>query len=125
MTGRWAEDAVALLHATLGAVLLTCPARVATAALGRVAEIGPVRATRLLGIRHLAQAGATVAAPAVFTPARGAVIDATHALTLVPLLAGRRYRRAAALNLVVAAALAGLGAATGAGAIEPTGEKTT
>lgn len=107
MSAGWLE----LLRLGVGAGLSLCPIRVAGRAQGRAATPEAVLFTRLLGLRHLVQGVAGLAAPGLFTPARGAVIDAVHAATMLPLVVGHQHRRAAALNIVAAAGFAGLGLA--------------
>lgn len=110
-----------LLRLGVGAGLVLFPARVAGAAQGRAATQGSVLFTRVLGLRHLAQAVVGLAAPDLLTPARGAVIDAVHAVTMLPLLAGP-HRRGIAVNVVAATGFVGLGLAAEARRASGTGQ---
>ncbi|MDN5914505.1 MAG: hypothetical protein L0I76_05260 [Pseudonocardia sp.] len=112
---RTTHPAGALPGSRLRASESNCPGRVATLVQGRRADPAAVWFTRLLGLRHLGQAAGALVAPDVLTPRRGAVIDGLHAVTMLALLADRRYRRAAALNIVVACGFVGLGLARPSG----------
>lgn len=111
MPAGWLE----LMRLGAGAGLVLCPTQVAGTAQGRTATPTTVLFTRVLGLRHLAQGAVALAAPDLLTPARGAVIDALHAATMLPLVIGQRHRRAAVLNVVAAAGFAGLGLAASHG----------
>lgn len=63
---------------------------------------------RILAVRHLAQAVATLARPALVKP--GAGVDALHAVSMAGVAVGsRRYRRAALTDAVIATTLTGAG----------------
>jgi hypothetical protein len=90
----------------LGALLVTRP--------GALAGHAPLWLVRLLGGRGVLQGAMTLLEPGATTLALGACIDAAHALSMIPVVAGSsRYRRPAAVSGGVAAvmAVAGLGLA--------------
>lgn len=100
---------VTWLRAGVGAVLALFLGRVASAAEGHPATPRACLVTRVLGVRHLAQATLTLVAPQFLTPVRGALVDGLHTATAM-LLAARspRHRRAALMNAALAATFCGL-----------------
>jgi hypothetical protein len=94
---------VGIGHLAIGTWLLARPAAVA-AALSRTGDTPPdVRVVRLLGVRSLAQGAAITAAPSARMLTAGGLVDALHALSMIPVAAvSRRNRRAAALSCAVA-----------------------
>jgi hypothetical protein len=58
---------------------------------------------RLLGARLVLQDGALLARPTRGSAVAGAVVDGIHALSMLPWLGNRRYRRAAGISGAVAA----------------------
>lgn len=94
------------VQCALGALLVTRPASI-----GRQA---PQWVVRVLGLRGVVQGAVTLLEPEATTLALGACVDAAHALSMVPVVAGSaRYRRPAAISGGIAAvmAFAGLGLA--------------
>jgi hypothetical protein len=72
---------------------------------GAVPETAPFY--RVLGVRQVAQAGLLLRSGSGDAHTVGAVVDATHAVTMLPLLVvGRRWRRVGASQFCIAAALA-------------------
>jgi hypothetical protein len=66
---------------------------------------------RVLGARSVLQGVVTAVAPQPSVLTAGAVVDATHALSMVPvILASSRYRRVAAVSTAVAVLSAAAGA---------------
>jgi hypothetical protein len=78
---------------------------------------------RLLGARHLAQGVIAALAPHLLTPRRGALVDGTHAVSMVGWAAlDDRHRRPALLDAASAGVLAAaVMAAAGMGAARPSG----
>ncbi|WP_323097438.1 hypothetical protein [Intrasporangium sp. YIM S08009] len=91
-----------------GAVLFTCPDEVWQRVTGRGCTADEQLVTQLLGLRHLAQGIAELVAPGVVRrPA--ALVDVSHALSMVGLAAWRReYARPALASAGVALAGAAL-----------------
>jgi hypothetical protein len=105
MSGTGRTRLVAVARAGYGALLVTRGIGIATAAVGRPLDRGEAFMVRFLGARHLAQAAATLARPALARP--GALVDASHAASLVGIAAvSSRHRRIALLDLPVATTLA-------------------
>lgn len=99
-----------LVRAVWAIALLAIPGAVIRLAMG-IDEPASRRAVRVLGARHLFQAGIEVRYGA---PARrlGVWIDALHALTAAGFAVGdRRWRRPAAMDALVASAFAAIGRA--------------
>jgi hypothetical protein len=111
-----AATGVVLARVAWGAALATVPDRI----LGVTQPNRPdtpmaPRLLRVLGIRHLLQAGVETLAPAPAVHYLGAVADGLHALSGVGLaVADRRWRRAALIDSAIAATF-GLAAALTAG----------
>lgn len=97
--------AIAAVRAGYGLLLLTRGVALGTAAVGRPLDRGEAVMVRFLGARHLGQAAATLALPALARPA--ALVDAGHAASLAGIAAvSRRHRRLALLDLPVASSFA-------------------
>jgi hypothetical protein len=113
MTGA---TGVLLARAAWGVALATAPDRV----LGLTQPDRPDtpvanRLLRVLGVRHLLQAGVEALAPAPAVHYLGAAADGLHALSGIGLaVLDRRWRRAALIDSAIASAL-GLAAALTAG----------
>ncbi|MEJ5913006.1 hypothetical protein [Pseudokineococcus sp. 1T1Z-3] len=94
-----------LARAGWGAVCLLAPTVVERALSGHEPDDRARRVMRVLGARHLVQAGASRLLPARLALAGGAAVDALHAATAVVLaLADPPRRRASLLDAVVALA---------------------
>jgi len=103
---------IAAGHAVLGAVLLLRPRTAARRAGGAHRPVPPAWLVRLLGARSVVQAAATALAPGAPVLIAGAAVDATHALSMLPVvIASPRYRRVAAVSSAAAFASAAAGAA--------------
>ena len=103
---------IAAGHGLLGAGLLLRPRTVARRAGGAHRPGPPAWLVRVLGARSVLQAAATAVAPGAPVLIAGAAVDATHALSMLPLvIASPRYRRVAAVSSAVAFASAAAGAA--------------
>jgi hypothetical protein len=93
-------------------MLLVRPSGVARRAGGKQRPVPPAWLVRVLGARSVLQGLVTGLAPQPSVLAAGAVVDTTHALSMVPvMIASARYRRVAALSTAVAVASAAAGAA--------------
>ena len=99
--------AAAAWHLLVGAALTARPAEIARAVSGP-GEIPAPGVTRVLGARSLLQGAVIAAAPTRRVLLGGAGVDITHALSLLPLIAGARYRRAAGVSVAIAAANAAI-----------------
>lgn len=98
-------------QAGLGVLMIVRPQPVASAAAGSNGRPASRWVIRLLGVRSLLQGAVTAAAPNSVILVAGALVDAAHAASMAPLIAGSpRYRRAAAISAVVATISAGAGA---------------
>jgi hypothetical protein len=97
----------ALLHAVLGAALLTFPDAVLRRAGWSGGDRAGALAVRVLGVRHLGQAVALCCWPGRSALRLGATVDLLHAVSMALLaaLAGSR-RRAALASMLAAGALA-------------------
>lgn len=105
MTGRQ----LALFRAAWGATLLARPTLVLPL-FGEPAEAGVgADVLRVLGVRHVAQAALTAAAPTTTVITLGAVADLLHAASAVGFARlDRRHRRAGLRDAALAATFAGL-----------------
>jgi len=100
------------VRAGLGLVQLFAPGLAGRQLMGQPFERHARIVVRTLGIRQLAQAVVTVAAPDTVVLSLGVGVDAAHAATMLALaLFSRRWRRAALVDAVIAATLASMGAA--------------
>jgi hypothetical protein len=89
----------------LGGLLALRSRWVAALAAGSGGQPAPRWVVRVLGVRSLVQGAVTTAAPARTVLVGGAMIDATHAATMLPLVAASpRHRRAAAISALIATA---------------------
>jgi hypothetical protein len=101
-----AVNVLVAVHAGLGGMCLAAPD--AVPGLAHPLDRRTRRFLRILGARHLIQAGFVGASPTASRHRIGAGIDAVHAATMLVLAAAdRRRRRPALLNAVAALALAG------------------
>jgi hypothetical protein len=108
------------VRAGYGAVQLLWPDRSAEQLLAGPLEPPGRTVVRVLGARQLAQAALSAAAPTAPVLAAGAGTDALHALSMAVLaLAGRRWRRPAAVSGLTAAAFAACGALAASRAAQP------
>lgn len=104
--------ALGIAEIGLGAVLAVRSARVAAAAAGPGGQPAPGRLVAVLGLRSLAQGAVTAAVPRWSVLTGGALVDATHAASMLPVVAvSPKYRRAAAISAAVAALTAAAGTA--------------
>lgn len=100
------------VRAGIGLVHLFAPGLGGRQLVGQPFEQSARLVIRTLGVRQLAQAVVTVAAPDTLVLSLGAGVDATHAATMLALvLFSRRWRRAALVEVVIAATLASVGVA--------------
>jgi hypothetical protein len=98
---------VPLARAGYGAALLCAPGPVIRVCTRQSPDLRARRVTRVLGIRHLAQAAVTGWAPGPGVVAVGAVIDLCHAASMLALAAaGQSLRRAELADALAAATLA-------------------
>ncbi|PZS27953.1 MAG: hypothetical protein DLM58_18000 [Pseudonocardiales bacterium] len=94
----------------LGVLLALRPEHVAASAAGPSGRPAPRWLVRVLGMRSMLQGAVTAGAPTTVVLLGGALIDATHAASMTPLIAASpRYRRAATIS----AFTAGISAAVG------------
>lgn len=115
--GAIASRAVSGAHLLAGAVLTARPHLIVSRLSGPVGRPAPVWVARALGARMLAQGVAEALRPSSDVLLGGALVDVTHAASMVPAAAWwREYRRAAltsglgALACAVLATTAGLAA---------------
>lgn len=100
MTDWHAADVVRL---TAGVLDLTAPTSVATVEIGHAPHPGDVVVYRVLGARQVLQAWVTAQTG---WGALGAVVDAAHLASMLPVaLLSRRWRRAALVQMTVAGVL--------------------
>jgi hypothetical protein len=101
------QGGYALVRAGWGFALLTMPQRVLAAAGHPHPSLGAQRIARVLGARHLAQAGFLLTLPSRRTVCIGATVDALHCLSGVALATvSPRWRSAAAADALLAATFA-------------------
>ena len=104
---------VALGGGFLG-VLLLAPERVLRADAGRPIPAPAVTVVRVLGLRHLLQAGVAAALPTGPVAGLGALVDTAHAGSCAGVAAwSSRWRRAALIDLLVESAFAASGWSAG------------
>jgi hypothetical protein len=100
----------AVLRTAWGAVLLLMPQRLLHAGTGRPVPAAAVGAVRVLGLRHLLQAGVTAALPTGPVAGLGALVDTAHASSCAGVAAwSSGWRRAALIDLLVETAFAASG----------------
>jgi hypothetical protein len=99
------------MRAAYGVALLSAPGRFAGLAAGTPADSRARKVARVLGVRHLAQAGVTAASPTARVLRLGAGTDFAHCASMLVLAAADRPRRRGAVTDAAAAlafALAGI-----------------
>lgn len=102
--------ATAAARAACGVALLLAPERILAWAGGAPVPPAAVTVARVLGARHLVQAGVTAFAPAGPIVGLGAVVDVMHASSDAALAAvAPRWRRAALIDACLAVGLAAAG----------------
>jgi hypothetical protein len=100
----------AVVRTAWGAALLLMPERLLRAGAGRPIPASAVTAVRVLGLRHLLQAGVAAALPTGPVAGLGALVDTVHAASCVGVAAwSPRWRRAALVDLLVETAFAAAG----------------
>ena len=104
----------------LGVALTFRSKQIAASAAGAKADPAPGWLVRVLGLRSLVQGAVTAASPSPVVLQYGALVDATHAASMLPVVAvSTRYRRAAAISALTAT----ISAAAGALAARATSER--
>jgi len=100
----------ALVRAGWGVILLTLPGPLLRAGGGGPVPAAAVAVARVLGLRHLLQAGTTAAVPTGAVAGLGALADMAHASSCLALAAGsRRWRRVALADALIEAGFAAAG----------------
>lgn len=95
----------------VGVPLALCPRQVAVHAAGSHGQAAPAWLVRVLGMRSLIQGVVTISRPTSTVLVVGALVDATHAASMAPLIAvAPRHRRAASLSALAAALSAAVAA---------------
>ena len=97
-TGTAAARELQRIRVGYGAALVFLPGTTIFLATGRLPSRRTRRVAQLLGVRHLAQAALTAAAPRPEVLAVGALVDAAHAASMLLLAAVSRAGRGAALT---------------------------
>jgi hypothetical protein len=97
-TGTAAARELQRIRVGYGAALVFLPGTTIFLATGRLPSRRTRRVAQLLGVRHLAQAALTAAAPRPEVLAAGALVDAVHAASMLLLAAVSRAGRGAALT---------------------------
>ncbi|MGN6606924.1 MAG: hypothetical protein ACTHMS_07935 [Jatrophihabitans sp.] len=98
--------AIGLVEAVTGALLATRPNAMITL-VDRHRAGPPVWLVRVLGARMLVQGAVEIARPLPVVAMGGAAVDASHALSMLPVvIASRRFRRPASVSGAVAGATA-------------------
>lgn len=100
----------AAVRAGWAVILLTMPERLLRTVGAAPISAATIAAVRMLGVRHLVQAGASAALPTRSVAGLGAVVDSLHAGSCVGLAVGSpRWRRAALADVLVEAGFAASG----------------
>jgi hypothetical protein len=100
----------ALVRTAWGTVLVLMPERLLRAGVGRPVPAAAVTAVRVLGVRHLLQAGVAAALPTRPVAGLGALVDIAHASSCIGVAAGSpRWRSAALTDFLVEVAFAAAG----------------
>jgi hypothetical protein len=104
----------AVVRTAWGAVLLLIPERLLRASGDRPVPAAAVTVVRVLGLRHLLQAGVAATLPTGPVAGLGALVDTAHASSCVGLAVwSPRWRRAALIDVLVETALATSGWSSG------------
>jgi hypothetical protein len=104
----------AVVRTAWGAALLLMPERLLRTGAARPVPASAVTAVRVLGLRHLLQAGVAAALPPRPVAGLGALVDTVHAGSCVGVAAwSPRWRRPALVDLLVETALAASGWSAG------------
>ena len=99
--------AIAAVRAGWAVILLTMPERLLRADGGGPVPPAAVAAVRVLGVRHLLQAGASAVLPTGSVAGLGALVDMVHAGSCVGLAVGSpRWRGVALADVLVEAGFA-------------------
>jgi hypothetical protein len=102
--------ATAAVRAGWAVILLALPQRLLRADGGGPVPAVAVAAVRVLGVRHLLQAGASAVLPTGSIAGLGALVDTVHAGSCVGLAAGSsRWRRVALVDVLIEAGFAASG----------------
>jgi hypothetical protein len=100
----------AVVRIAWGTVLLLMPQRLLRAGADQPVPAAAVTAVRALGLRHLLQAGSTLAVPTGPVAGLGALVDTAHASSCAGVAVwSSRWRRAALADLLVETAFAAAG----------------
>jgi hypothetical protein len=100
----------AAVRAGWGLILLTRPEQLLRAHGGGPVPPAAIAAVRVLGVRHLLQAGASAVLATGSVAGLGALVDMAHAGSVVALAAGSsRWRRAALTDALIEAGFAASG----------------
>jgi len=102
--------ATAAVRAGWAVILLTMPERLLRTDGGGPVPAAAVAAVRVLGVRHLLQAGVSAVLPSGSVAGLGALVDTVHAGSCVGLAVGSpRWRRVALVDVLVEAGFAASG----------------
>lgn len=100
-----------IIQLGLGVLLTMRPEQVAASVAGPGGQPAPRWLILVLGVRSLLQGVVLTATPTPTVLVVGALVDATHAASMTPVIADSpRYRRAATISALTAAMSAGTGA---------------
>ena len=117
-TGRGLQ----IVRAAYGTALVLVPGPAIRLATGRIPSRRACRVARVLGARHLIQAGLTAAAPEPTVLAIGRQVDAVHTASMLLLAAvSRAGRRAALTDALTEAAFAAAGFSASGGGLAARG----
>jgi hypothetical protein len=123
--GTAAGRELQMIRVGYGAALVLMPGTTIFLATGRVPGRRTRRVAQVLGVRHLAQAALTAAAPRPGVFAIGWQVDAVHAASMLLLAAVSRAGRSAALTDALTEAAfvaAGFSASIGESVVRPRGQ---
>ncbi len=110
MSAQVPARGLGVIQVAVGVAMVAAPARLAGLAAGGGA-VAPTLIVRVLGGREIAQGVLTVVRPSRDTLGLGAVVDALHLTSMVPLALVPRWRRTALASGGLAAACAAAGLA--------------